>query len=297
MDISIVYNAKNIVGESPFWCQTEKSLYWVDIVSKTLNRLKPETQEFKEWLFDDLVCGVVPTNDGKLCTALQHDILLLDPETDTRSKLFELESDIPENRVNEMKCDSKGRLWIGTMQNNVMTDGTAGMVTKDSGSLYIANNTGNLIKVESEIGISNTLAWDNQRELFYFADSKKKLIWCYKFNSETGSIYDRHDFFIGQNAGAPDGSAIDSDGYLWNARFGAGCIFKIAPNGAVVDKIDLPVTNPTSCCFGGDDNSILYVTSARYALSHELLEQNENEGAIIAIKTSSRGLRVNSFIV
>lgn len=295
MDISIVYNAKNIVGESPFWCQNEKSLYWIDIVNKTLNVFNPETQDFKEWFFDDLVCGVVPTSDGKLCIALQHDILLMDPKTNIYKKAFEIESNIPENRINEIKCDSKGRLWIGSMQNNVMDDGSASIITKNSGCLYVNSDAGTFIKVENDVGISNTLAWDESRSLFYFADSQRDLIWRYKFNADTGQISDRQEFFIGQGVGAPDGSAIDVDGYLWNARFGAGCILKIAPNGQVVNNIELPVTNPTSCCFGGDDNSTLYVTSARFNLSNELLEQNENEGAIIAIKTDSKGIGDNSF--
>ena len=86
-----------------------------------------------------------------------------------------------------------------------------------------------------------------------------------------------------------DGSTIDADGYLWNARFAGSCLIRFAPDGRVDRVVELPVTNPTCCCFGGPDLRTLYVTSARFGLSPEQLARNPAEGAILAIDAGVAG--------
>ncbi len=55
---------------------------------------------------------------------------------------------------------------------------------------------------------------------------------------------------------------MDSEGYLWNCRYGGGCIVRVAPDGAVDRVIEMPATNITNCAFGGADYRTVYVTSA-----------------------------------
>ena len=55
---------------------------------------------------------------------------------------------------------------------------------------------------------------------------------------------------------------MDADGYLWNARWGGHCLLRLAPDGCVDQVVELPVSHPTSCAFGGPQLDLLYVTSA-----------------------------------
>ncbi|MGF1760126.1 SMP-30/gluconolactonase/LRE family protein [Photobacterium sagamiensis] len=296
MEISIALNAGNSVGESPFWSEREKALYWVDIINKTANRLILESNERTSWDFDDFVCGVIPMTNGKVCVALQQDILELDQDTGDFKKLFEMEPELPKNRINEVKCDRNGHLWVGTMQNNVAPDGAGMDITENSGSLYLVKNKNSIDKMVSGFGISNTLVWDEPNKNFYIADSMKDMMWKYDYNPETCEIGNPQDFFYKESTlGAPDGSAMDTEGCVWNARFGAGCVVRIGRDGKILQKIDLPVTNPTSCCFGGENNSTLFVTSAQFTLTDEQLANNPLEGSVIAIETNVQGTKTYSW--
>ena len=76
------------------------------------------------------------------------------------------------------------------------------------------------------------------------------------------SISCERPFFSGYSRGHPDGSAVDSQGHLWNCRFGGSCIVRVAPDGKVDRVIEMPVRNVTTCAFGGADLRTLYITTA-----------------------------------
>ena len=41
---------------------------------------------------------------------------------------------------------------------------------------------------------------------------------------------------------------MDAEGYLWNAQWGGSRIVRYSPDGQVDQVIELPVSQPTSCC-------------------------------------------------
>jgi sugar lactone lactonase YvrE len=51
----------------------------------------------------------------------------------------------------------------------------------------------------------------------------------------------------------------------------------------------LPVTNPTSCTFGGRNGKTLFITSARFSLTPEQLSRNPHEGAVLAVELDVGG--------
>jgi gluconolactonase len=71
--------------------------------------------------------------------------------------------------------------------------------------------------------------------------------------------------------GKPDGCCLDADGNLWVACFGGGCVIQFDTKTAKeLRRIRIPGAKQiTSCCFGGEDYSDLYVTSAKSRLTDE----------------------------
>jgi sugar lactone lactonase YvrE len=205
------------------------------------------------------------------------------------------EADRPDNRTNEGKCDELGRFWVGTMQNNLNPDGSGREMTRNTGALYCVRPDGSSRREVDDVGLSNTLAWTADGGTLYFGDTLANLIWAFDCDLEAGRLANRRVFTDEKLPGFCDGSAIDTEGYLWNARFAGAAVVRLAPDGRVERVVELPVTNPTSCCFGGPDLATLYVTSARFSLSVEQLRRNPLEGALLVLHAGLGGAPSHRF--
>ena len=65
----------------------------------------------------------------------------------------------------------------------------------------------------------------------------------------------------------PDGLTVDAEGGIWVALYGGGAVRRYLPNGVLDVIVTLPVTQVTSCVFGGADLDELYMTTSREGLA------------------------------
>ena len=68
------------------------------------------------------------------------------------------------------------------------------------------------------------------RSRFYFGDSLQNCIWSYDYDAAGKTIRGEQPFFQDFELGSPDGSAMDTEGFLWNCRYGGSCVVRVAPN-------------------------------------------------------------------
>lgn len=279
-------------GEGPVWSAEEPALYFTDINRFLIHRFDPQNASVKSWFFDRPVTALALTDSpGTLAVALGSGLLLWAPRTDDRSDHgFQLEG-WPSVRLNEGRPDPRGSLWLGSMRNNVAPDGTPGEAGGTDGVLFRVDPDGAVSRWKSHIGISNTMAWSPDHQRFYFADTLENTVYVYDYDRATGAISGERPFFTGFARGLPDGSAMDSRGFLWNCRYGGGCIVRVAPDGSIDRVIEMPTTNITSCTFGGEEYRTLYVTTASVgAPPGERLA-----GSLFAIQSEVPGLPENRF--
>ena len=283
----------DICGEGATWSADEHCLYWVDINRFLLHSLQISTGKVKTHFFDEPVVALSLTDvAGKLLVALGSKLVFVSIETDHRQDLKITLPGAPLVRFNDGRTDPRGNFWIGTMSNNVGPNGESLDIVDGQGSLYRYSFSGELEEFENGIGIANTLCWSPDQQHFYFGDTLKNEIRAYSYDMETGNIGVGRPHFSGFDRGLPDGSAIDSQGYLWNCRYGGGCIVRVSPAGEIDKIIDIPAENITTCAFGGADLSTLYITTAR--------EQENSKyrlaGCLFALETDVKGLPENKFI-
>jgi L-arabinonolactonase len=294
--LECVFEAKDWLGEGPCWHPGERALYWTDVPSKTVKRWNPKTGEFRSWRMPEMVTAIAVRQSSGLIIASHTGIDFFDPQTGGTIRFVAPEMDKPQNRSNDGKCDRQGRFWYGTMMNNFAEDMSELPITANTGGLYRIDPDGSVHVFEQTLGIANTFAWSPDDRTMYFADTLDA-IYVYDFDAESGRVGNRRTFakVDTKQYGYPDGSTIDAQGFLWNARWDGGCIIRWAPDGSIDRVVNLPCRRVTSCIFGGPDLDILYVTTVRYGLSDAALAEQPLAGGIFAIDAEVKGVPDGQF--
>ena len=124
-----------------------------------------------------------------------------------------------------------------------------------------------------------------------YIDSPTYRIAAFDYDIETETISNKRTVIaFTKEQGMPDGMTIDTDGNLWVAMWGGWSILCCNPyTGEIIDRINIPVSNVTSCTFGGRDMSTLYITTARAELSEKEKKEQPLAGGIFAVDTKVRG--------
>ena len=288
LGITCAAAAGDICGEGAVWHPDREVLYWVDINRFLLHEYDPDSETTRTWHFNEPVTSANLTqNPETLLLVFASRIGYWNARTHPRvDALYELK-EAPAMRFNDAGVAPDGVLWAGTMANNVGAEGEEIAVDFKDGVLCRIDGKGRVTEWKRDIGISNTFAWSLDATSFYFGDTIANTLYRYDYDRRLGVISGERSYFSGFERGVPDGSAIDEDGFLWNARPGAGCIVRIAPDGRVDGTVELPVERPTTCAFGGPNLDIVYVTSARSA--------QRLSGSLFAFQPGVRGVPASRF--
>lgn len=278
---------QDLIGEGPLWSATEQALYWIDIAGLRLHR-RALDGEALNWDLPGPPGCVAELAGGGLAMTVGEGLYAFDPVTGDGRSLAALPL-ADGARFNEGKVDPQGRLWAGSMQNNLGPDGQGLPVDRRCGILWRLDPDGRAETIETDIGISNTLAWSPDGRRFHFADSLRNVLWVYDFDPDSGAVANRRVFFDEAGYGEPDGSAMDADGCLWNARWGAGVVLRLTPEGQIDRVVEIPAPQPSSCAFGGPDLDTLFVTTARMGLDAGALAKAPLSGSVFALPGAARG--------
>ncbi len=281
--LQVAVPCRNLLGEGPLWDIANQCLWWLDIYKSRLHRFSPGEQQTHKWELDTPATALSTLSDAKLLLLAGFgQLMLFKPDKNELRPLVELEPDIGTNRPNDGKTDPAGRFWIGTMDNDEQGK---------TGSLYRVNHDLTITRVLQEQGIPNTFVWSPDHRYFYYADSPEQTIWRFDYDIDTGDISNRQVFVSLRGSNVfPDGSTIDSDGYLWNAQWNGWRVVRYAPDGSVDQVLKMPVACPTSCMFGGESLSTLYITSARKGQSETELSSQQHAGALFSLEAGVKGL-------
>jgi sugar lactone lactonase YvrE len=274
--------AHDVLGECCLWCPTTRLIWWLDIRKPCLQSYDPATRRHLVYPLPGRHCGCAALRrSGGLVLALDDGLHGFDPATGTLKFLLDAEPGKPGNRYNDGRCDRHGRLWIGTMDIGIR---------QASGSFYRIDPDHFVLELFEDITVPNSVAFSPDDRTLYFADTPKHTIWVFDLDIDAGVISNRR-VFADTGRALPDGSCVDAEGFLWNAEYAGHGLTRYAPDGRIDRHIELPVTNPTCCCFGGDNLDTLYVTSA----TQQTEAGGATEGALLALDVGVQGLPEAAF--
>jgi sugar lactone lactonase YvrE len=269
------------LGEGPVWDADGEELIWVDIDRGLVHRRSRGRSDRTVNVGQPVGCAV-PRAGGGLALALRDGFGLLPPGGGEARLVAPVERERPDTRMNDGACDSRGRFWAGTMS---LTGDTR------AAALYRLDPDLSVTRVLRGVSVSNGIAWAPDGSVLYHVDSPRRRIDLYDFDVVTGRVGCRRSVIpIAAELGSPDGLAVDAEGGVWVALWGGSAVLRFSPEGTLDERLELPVTNVTSCCFGDRDLGTLYIATAARGAAHEPLA-----GEVFACRPGVCGLRATPF--
>jgi sugar lactone lactonase YvrE len=293
-EVDLLIAARDIVGESIVWDDMTGTLVWVDIGGRRIHRFDMQSGAHRIWPLGYFPTSIGLRTDGGAILGRTRDVVLWDWEG-PGDVLALPEADLPGNRLNEGRVAPDGSFWIGTMANNLGTDGSSMAQAGSTGGLYRVAPDGTVVRLtDDRFGITNTMVWlDDGR--FITADTVANAVYAYEQTTD-GLLGARTDFGTRFDRGLPDGSCRDSEGGVWTCRVvGGAALTRTMPDGRLDRVVELPCSWPTSCTFGGADLDLLFVTSARFTMTAAHLAAHPQEGSVFVLRPGVRGLPENRF--
>lgn len=274
--VDVLPSPKTILGESPLWYGPEQRLFFCDIRDHSVYDLDLETSDGHRWKFDEPVGSIALCRTGRLLLAMQTGLYAFDRASGGLSRVANPESDLPDNRFNDGRCDARGRFFVGTMQDFGGKQAT--------GALYRIDPDFSYVPLLTDVRIPNSICWSPDACTMYFSDTPTGQLQAFDFDSDRGRMSNPRVLLDkGVLPGKCDGAAVDAEGCIWIARFGGGCVARITPDGAVDQVIEVPVTNVTSCCFAGTRLDTLIITTGTHGLAPEDLNQQPLAGRLFSV--------------
>ena len=287
--VDIAYKCKNTLGEGITFSSKDQTLYWLDINnSSKLYKFNLINQQKDCFETPEIVTATSIKSENEIILVSNNGINLFNTNSKKFQRILNVENKLLHTRSNDGASDVMGRLWFGTMQNNFDKDGESIPIKENIGKLYRVDKDNIITTVEDNLGIPNTFVWSPDNKNFYFTDTLDGNIMKYDYDVETGNLSNKQ-FFANFDRGFPDGSTMDTDGCLWNCRWGGSCVVRYTPSGEVDQVIEMPVENITNCVFGGKDLKTLFITSA----NNPGKNQHELDGSLFSINLNYQGLEDN----
>jgi len=270
-----------VLGEGPSWDTAEQCLRYVDIKGGLVHRWWPGSGGMATIDVGELVAAALPRAVGGLVLALTGHLAACDLQGNL-SRRQEIETGVPGNRLNDAKCDPAGRLYIGSMS----TTGHTG-----AAALYRVDRDWQVSTVLTRTTISNGLGWSPDGSRMYFNDTGAHCVYAFDYDPHAGHASGQRVLYSFKSVdGDPDGLTVDADGFVWVASYGGSRVCRIAPTGELDGEVRLPVTNVTSCTFGGPALDELFITTASDGLSEAQRAEQPDAGRVFRYRPGVAGL-------
>jgi sugar lactone lactonase YvrE len=289
VEFTVIDAPQTVIGEGPMWSVRDQVLYWIDVVSRRIFRLRPETGRVDVRDLPYAPSAVIPRASGGLLLITKKGMALMDFDRPELESVPVSLVDFNKELFNDAKCDSAGRLWVGTRDLHVK---------EPNGGLFCIHADFSMHRHGSDLVVSNGIAWAESGRVMYHVDSHPGRIDAYDFDASAGTLSNRRVFrdYVKERAAAiPDGCTIDAEGGLWVAEVGNWHICRYTPDGRLDREIRMPFQKPTSVMFGGADLATLYVTSMRFGLTDAALGDQPLAGSLLQLDVGVKGKPENVF--
>ena len=272
-----------LLGAGPVWSPSEGFLWWPDIKRAKLHRHNPKTGNTRRYDLP-IHASALTLSEGRLLMLGDREAGYYDAETESYQRLTTFPDEPVGNRTSDGGIAPDGSLWFGTMDNAENL--------KRGRYLRLDKNTGAATYLDLDaVRVTSTFVFSPDQRVFYTSDTAAQEILAYDYDPQNGTLSQKRVFASTATSGCfPVGGAIDEEGGLWSAHWAGSRIVRYTPDGAVDRVVNLPVSRPTACTFGGADMKTLFITTARTGLNDAAMQRQPLAGCLFSIETEIAGL-------
>ncbi|HEY5312992.1 MAG TPA: SMP-30/gluconolactonase/LRE family protein [Pirellulales bacterium] len=271
-------------GERPIWHPQEQRLYWVDIPAGRMFRYDPASGQHEPVYQGRPIGGFTVQADGSLLLFLDRGTVVTWHDGRIERTIVE---DIPADRgtrFNDVAADPEGRVYCGTMSEK----DASGNILRYA-RLYLLQRDGSLSTLLDNVITSNGIGFSPDERTMYYTDTGVRTIWSFDYDRATGTITNQRPFVRvpdDPQEGKPDGLAMDSQGRVWSARWGGGCVVCYSPEGIEQQRIHLPTGQVSCLTFGGPNLADMYITTAG---GNDKQKNGLTAGALFRVRSAASG--------
>lgn len=277
----VATSLSHYLAEGPTWDPIRRRILWVDIMDGLVcaGRFgRGGTIDIDEKIaFPDTASAVAVSVAGEWLVAGTDRLYTrtIDGGVTAGRALLDVEG----RRFNDGKPDPAGHFVVGT---------------KGPGNeqLIRVEADGTVTVLDDNLTLSNGLTWTRDGCTLYTVDTLSRIIFVRDYDPSTGRTGERR-VFLEISQGYPDGMTIDSEGHLWIALWGQGCVIRVSPSGEIVGKIKVPAPHTSCPVFAGPNLETLVITTATEGLTPEDIAAHPLSGRLFTVSTGYRGIYPN----
>lgn len=267
------------LGEGILWCDRQQVAWWTDISASRLWRHRPEEGQTRSWQLPDRAGSLALCESGRLLLGLAGGLHVLDVDDLDEAEAPQPEKwiDVPRAastvRVNDGRADRSGNFVFGTMNQDPQA--------QRLGRFYQYSQRHGLRRLALEpVAIANSVCFNLDGDRLYYCDSLQQRIMSCTYDAQTASVGEPEVFARTDAPAVPDGAAIDRDGRLWSAQWGAGRVVCHGETGRIEAIIDVSTDQPTCLAFAGPLLDQILITTAREGLDEARLSRQPGAGGV-----------------
>jgi sugar lactone lactonase YvrE len=191
-----------------------------------------------------------------------------------------IEADNPLTRSNDSRAHPCGTFWTSTMGRNAELG---------AGGIY-ALHDGVLHRLFANITIPNAICFSEDGATGYFTDTRERVLCRVALDPATGLPTGApSSLYVHRGKGGMDGAVVDSEGLIWCARWGAGCVDAYTPEGVRVRTLRVPARQPSCPVFVGHRFDRMLMTSAHEGMDETARAADPDHGRTFILDPGARG--------
>ncbi|PKA39553.1 gluconolaconase [Rhizobium sullae] len=275
-------NTSSVLGEGPTYDPDTDTVWWFNILGKELHELNLGTEEKKMHPLPMMASVLARIDANRQLLATEEGLFVRDIGNGNLTFYAALENDNPENRSNDGRTHPSGALWISTMSKRAESQ---------AGAIYHVAG-GKVTKIFSGISIPNSICFSPDGTIGYYTDTRISRLMRVMVDPQTGLPAGEPIVMVDSmdDPGGLDGSVCDADGYIWNARWGAGVVDRYSPDGLRIARYKVPAAQPSCPAFIGVNADRLAVTTAWEGLDDTARSSQPQAGALLELGVTVKGV-------